>query len=1056
MARSKTGNHSGRRGPMPGTVGRLNNTAEPAQYALGDLVNAMTRASESLGPTQFTSPYGYMAMANDPRNLNDFGPLDPMTPEAIDGPRPDSGRPEPRLFEYAVGWNLPGMTTNRMTSFQTLRAAADLVDIIRQCIEVRKAHVTALDWAWTIDPNVITEAYRSGGGKLGREDVEQQLREKYAPDIARLTDFWVKPWKAQGIDFDNWVAMAVEEILVIDALSIHPSVTIGGDLLGFEILDGSTIKPLLDVRGGRPQYPFPAYQQEMYGFPRGEFQASYAPEDIEVIDGVEFASIKNGFTSDQLFYLPQNRRAFTPYGNSAVERAMRAASLYLARQGWMLAEYKDGSTPLTWLVPQVATANGAVAPVQMNPKQRREWEDKLNAELGGQTRARHRMKVTPPGFMPMQMPGVDERYKPDYDVHLIKSVAGPMGVTFTELGYSESQGLGNSGLHAGQADVGERVGTKPDVRLLRNLIQDISRECLKAPRELVFNFLDPNSDNEEVADKIADARLKRGSITLNDDRKRMGMPTYDAPEADRPLVYGPAPVLVDGIEAAAEAAAQQGAMLAEAKAVPPGTPGAPGAGDKPSSKKEDDQASSGASKVSSKPVDKSSSAPIKKADVGPAIPEAVTAELVTYRRWLKKNPNAKRPFEFSEAARPFLKAAGVEGDSDPKVEPADVPADARWPGWAQDLALLATYTEAIQQAVGGAVDAAELVASFLEYFGAIGTPILPAPDEAVEQVADWLEASGVRGGIADALRPILTDLAAEAYALGGRSAVAVTEHVMTGGDLTNPAVIVGVNWDDWRPGNVRAARRILSDDGLTVGLDHLLADFEVRLSGIAGTRTGDIAAVLADGLERGATADEIAMALRGILDDPKWAKRLANTEMTRALSAATLDVYRETGTTTKGWINANDEDVCKICNGNTDAGFIPLDEPFPSGVPHPPGHPWCRCALIPGIDLDDTSWLDQADAEFAAMTDEEAEAWSVRKADGGGGGASLKHYWTRGEGLAKWRGSAHPWTALYRHLRKHMAGRPASVVRAVTSRWFHDATGHWPAERKGKNPTGKG
>jgi hypothetical protein len=169
--------------------------------------------------------------------------------------------------------------------------------------------------------------------------------------------------------------------------------------------------------------------------------------------------------------------------------------------------------------------------------------------------------------------------------------------------------------------------------------------------------------------------------------------------------------------------------------------------------------------------------------------------------------------------------------------------------------------------------------------------------------------------------------------------------------------------------------------------------------------------------------------------------------MTRALSAATLDVYRETGTATKGWINANDDDVCKICNGNTDAGFIPLAEPFPSGVPHPPGHPWCRCALIPGIDLDDTSWLDATDDEFDRL-------FPVEKA--AGSGASLKHYWTRGEGLAKWRDSAHPWTALYRHLRKHMADRPASVVRAVTSRWFHDATGHWPAERKGKNPVGKG
>lgn len=64
----------------------------------------------------------------------------------------------------------------------------------------------------------------------------------------------------------------------------------------------------------------------------------------------------------------------------------------------------------------------------------------------------------------------------------------------------------------------------------------------------------------------------------------------------------------------------------------------------------------------------------------------------------------------------------------------------------------------------------------------------------------------------------------------------------------------------------------------------------------------------------------------------------------------------------------------------------------------------------------------------------------------------LKRYWL-GEGLSKWATSAHPWTALYEHLVKHMA--PGRAKRTA-SQWFHDYFGIWPGERKGANPVGPG
>lgn len=65
----------------------------------------------------------------------------------------------------------------------------------------------------------------------------------------------------------------------------------------------------------------------------------------------------------------------------------------------------------------------------------------------------------------------------------------------------------------------------------------------------------------------------------------------------------------------------------------------------------------------------------------------------------------------------------------------------------------------------------------------------------------------------------------------------------------------------------------------------------------------------------------------------------------------------------------------------------------------------------------------------------------------------LKWYWTKGPGLAKWAASPAPWTALYRHLVKHLT---PPVAKRVASQWFHDTKGYWPGERGGKNPVGPG
>lgn len=461
-------------------------------------------------------------LPRDPRDNDQFGPGTALYPAALDPVRPDSGRADPRGYEYGVSWNLR-LGGEKFIPWSVLRDAADNIDIIRDCIRVRKRHLRNLKMSWTVSPEVIQEAYQKDP-RRGQDDIAAELRETYAPEIKRLTAFWTNPWRGHLKSLGQWLNMLWEEFLVLDAIAIYPERTYGGDVYRFRIIDGSTIKPLLNYQGNTPEGGHPAYQQILYGFPRGEYVATVTQDQDgqDVIDGA--------LPSDQLYYFREDARSNTPYGSSPVEQALIAARLYLKRQGWMMSEYDDGTAPVTWLIPEGAGAE------ELDFRQRRKWEDALNDELSGHTAARHRIKVTPPGFKPETVPNEAERYKPEYDLHLIKLMATKLSVTIAELGFTEAKGLGSSGYHEGQEDVQDRIGRRPDTEILSEIIEGLSRDYLGAPPELVAQFTGLEAEDEAAQDEVAQNRVGSARMLLNEDRRRQGLPLYDFAEADMPMV----------------------------------------------------------------------------------------------------------------------------------------------------------------------------------------------------------------------------------------------------------------------------------------------------------------------------------------------------------------------------------------------------------------------------------------------------------------------------------------------------------------------------------------
>ena len=468
----------------------------------------------------------------------------PLFPNAIN-PLGANGRPDPRRYEFLVAQNI-NLFENRLVPFKTLRVAADQIDILRRCIEVRKAKLTGLDWDIVLSDAASERIIAESGGNHLRAMAD--AREKFAPEIARLRAFWETPDPANGLSFVDWLSMAIEEMDVLDALAIWPQTKANGEIRGLQILDGSTIKPLIDDRGMRPDPSIgPAFQQILFGFPRSEF---HAPVDDEEADGV--------FSSDELAYLIRNRRANSIWGYSPVERALPMADIYLRRQQWIKAEFTDGVMPKSWMeLPENA---------MMTPEQIRAYESIYNDDLSGQTEQRNRMRLLVPGGKLKFEEGYSDKFSDRLDEYLITSITGHFGVLPTELGYSSKGGMGASGHQQGEKEAAEAIGVIPTARWLSQQISALSYRWLGMPRELEFRLAPSEAQDNENSAKRDDIKKRSAGITVNEDRAEHGLPLLDTPEADMPfLVAGNSVFLFgpDGMVAAGTNLDENGNVVEE-------------------------------------------------------------------------------------------------------------------------------------------------------------------------------------------------------------------------------------------------------------------------------------------------------------------------------------------------------------------------------------------------------------------------------------------------------------------------------------------------------------
>lgn len=153
------------------------------------------------------------------------------------------------------------------------------------------------------------------------------------------------------------------------------------------------------------------------------------------------------------------------------------------------------------------------------------------------------------------------------------------------------------------------------------------------------------------------------------------------------------------------------------------------------------------------------------------------------------------------------------------------------------------------------------------------------------------------------------------------------------------------------------------------------------------------------------------------------------------VKATTINTYITAGFTAESSVSAVDADDRTLL---VHTGLVSVQlQPPGAGVPTDPGQPTGETGdttdSTDGTAADDTGSLVDTGAEDSpAPTLGRAKVQDREQ---------LHHYWTRGEGLAKWVESPTPWTTLHEHLAKYM---PDDEAKRAAADWMHEVLGYWP------------
>jgi hypothetical protein len=249
------------------------------------------------------------------------------------------------------------------------------------------------------------------------------------------------------------------------------------------------------------------------------------------------------------------------------------------------------------------------------------------------------------------------------------------------------------------------------------------------------------------------------------------------------------------------------------------------------------------------------------------------------------------------------------------------------------IRLAAKHADQIRKGFKSAFNADNIVADFFAAH-------LGQTELTTQQARDWTNTHITPDKTA--LNASLKPLYADGWVLGEAVAQTLLIKQIDKSITISPTIAPVVDWSSWTPGN-KAASALIKPKG---GLQNLLDRRGLIIDGVSNTKLDRIGTVLGKALELGITPKEVSIMVDAVINDAQQALIIAQTEMSRAMTVASRNLYETSGVEQVEWLVA---EGCDDCKENADASPIGINETFPTGDTEPPAHPNCMCDLAPYV-----------------------------------------------------------------------------------------------------------
>lgn len=389
-----------------------------------------------------------------------FGPLEPIKPQAQDA--------KGRQFDYPVGYNVNIQPrSNEPITFDMLRQLSDCYDLLRLVIETRKDQIATLEW------------------QIKPRDPKRKSDDR----CKMLQEFFTMPDREHT--WNEWLRMLLEDMLVIDAACIYPRMTRGGGVHSFEIMNGATIKRVINADGRTPEAPDVAYQQVLKGIPAVDY------------------------SRDELVYKPRNLRSHRIYGMSPVEQIILTVNIALNRQLNMLSYYTDGNVPNLLIK----------TPKEWQPEQIASFQKIFDEMVQG--KSKHRAIFIPEGTDPI-----------DTKTGIMVSEADEWLARVTCFAFSISPLPFIKMMNRGTSDTAKETSKEEGVAPTMLWVSDTMNTLIWKYfgfTDLCFSWHEESEIDPKAQAEINNIKLRNGTLTINEARSMDGQDNVDG--GDEPLIY---------------------------------------------------------------------------------------------------------------------------------------------------------------------------------------------------------------------------------------------------------------------------------------------------------------------------------------------------------------------------------------------------------------------------------------------------------------------------------------------------------------------------------------